>query len=281
MKQIIVLISVLIAIGCTPFEIDDYKGESDVSIMSFNLRYDEPADGDNQWSNRKEACIKMLEEENPTVFGIQEGLYGQVNYLNENLQNYAYVGVGRDDGYSSGEYAAIFYDTLQVELLEHGNFWLSETPKSPSRGWDANNVRMCTWARFKDSTKNMEFYVFNTHFDHIGKVAQLESSKLMIAKINDIVKENAPIFMTGDFNLLIDSKKLKPITSEYFSAQRFSEQSDDNASYNAFGIFVIHRNIDFIFYKNAKAKSYKTIVKDYGVPYISDHYPIIAHFNFE
>lgn len=271
----------LMILGCTPIEIDDYKGQSDISIMSFNLRYDESADGDNQWNNRKEACVAMLKELKPTIIGIQEGLHNQVRYLDENLPNYAYVGVGRDDGYSSGEYAAIYYDSLRVELLDSGHFWLSETPESPSKGWDANNTRICTWAKFKDQSKDKEFYVFNTHFDHIGKVAQLESSKLMISKVNSMANNDTPVFLTGDFNVLIDSKNLAPITETYFSAQRYAERSDDNPSYNAWGLYVINRNIDFIFYKNAKALSYKTIVKDYGVPYISDHYPILSHFNFK
>lgn len=281
MRKVFYFFAIVLFASCEPIEIDDYEGQYDTSIMSFNLRYDEPADGDNQWDNRKEACLKMLNEINPYVFGIQEGFHNQVRYLNENLPNYNYVGVGRDDGYSGGEYAAIFYDTTHFELIENGDFWLSETPETPSIGWDANNIRICTWAKLKDLTKGTTIYVFNTHFDHKGKTAQQKESELIVQKVKEISDSNSPIFITGDFNMLIGNSRLEPITENYFSAQRFAEISDDNITYNAFGLGIISRRIDFIFYNNAKALAYKTIVKDYGVPYISDHYPIVAHFNYQ
>jgi len=281
MRVFYFLIAITLISSCKPIEIDDFSGDSDLSVMSFNLRYDEPSDEENQWANRKEACITMLNEVKPTIFGIQEGLHNQVSYLEHNLQNYSYVGVGREDGHSGGEYAAIFYDEAKVEPTDNGNFWLSETPEYPSIGWDANNIRICTWAKFKDILKDKEFYVFNTHLDHKGKTAQQESSKLIVQKIQEITEPGFPIFITGDFNMLIGNSRLEPITTNYYSAQRFAERSDDNKSYNAFGLGVISRNIDFIFYNNSRAVSYKTIVRNYGAPYISDHYPIITHFKYQ
>jgi endonuclease/exonuclease/phosphatase family metal-dependent hydrolase len=281
MKVFYFLIAITLIISCKPIEIEDFTGDSDLSVMSFNLRYDEPSDEENQWNNRKESCITMLNEVKPTVFGVQEGLHNQVSYLDDNLQNYSYVGVGRDDGYSGGEYAAIFYNEAIIELIDNGDFWLSETPEYPSFGWDANNIRICTWAKFRDINKNKEFYVLNTHFDHKGKTSQKESSKLIVQKIQEITESDLPIFITGDFNMLISNSCLEPIRTNYFSAQRFAERSDDNKSYNAFGLDIISRNIDFIFYNNSRAVSYKTIVKNYGVSYISDHYPIISHFKYQ
>ncbi len=281
MRKILYVFATILMFSCEPIEINSYNGESDISVMSFNIRYDEPADGNNQWSNRKEACITMFNQVLPSVFGIQEGLHNQVRFLDENLPQYSYVGVGRDDGYSGGEYAAIFYNNNQFELVDNGDFWLSETPNIPSLGWDANNIRICTWAKLKDVTKETMVYVFNTHFDHKGKTAQLNSSKLLVKKIGEIATVNALIFITGDFNMIIGNDKLKPIINNFYSAQRFANISDDNKSYNAFGFEIISRNIDFIFYNNAKALAYKTLVKNYGVEYISDHYPILTHFNYQ
>lgn len=280
MKEIYFLIALTLLTSCKSIEIEDYTGNYDLSVMSFNLRYDEPADEENQWANRKESCLNMLNELKPTIIGIQEGLYNQVSFLDENLQNYNYIGVGRDDGHSGGEYAAIFYENSKIGLLDSGNFWLSETPEYPSLGWDANNIRICSWGKFKDIEKDQEFFVFNTHLDHKGKTAQIESSKLIEKKIVEIAGQEVPVFITGDFNLLISNPRLKPISSNFLSAQRFSERSDDNKSYNAFGFDIITRNIDFIFFNNAKAVSYKTVVKNYDVPFISDHYPIITHFKY-
>lgn len=281
MKSTIYFCLLLMISSCEPTEIEDYNGNADVNVMSFNLRYDEPADGENQWDKRKEAVLTMMSEVQARIIGIQEGLHNQVRYLDDNLSEYQFVGVGRDDGHSSGEYAAIFYETNYFELLDNGNFWLSETPETPSRGWDANNIRICTWAKLKDITENKIIYVFNTHFDHKGKTAQQQSSELLVQKIQDIAEAEAPVFITGDFNLLIGNKRLKPITSNYFAANRFAEISDDNKSFNAWGRGILSRNIDFIFYQNAQAVAYKTLVKNYGVPYISDHYPIISHFNYQ
>lgn len=252
-----------------------------MNIMSFNLRYDESADEENQWNNRKEAVLTMLNELQPLVIGIQEGLHHQVTYLDENLPAYQYVGVGRDDGETAGEYAAILYDTNHFELLENGDFWLSETPETASLGWDANNIRICTWAKLKDIAADQILYVFNTHFDHKGKIAQEQSSELIVQKVQEIAASDVPVFITGDFNLLIGSKRLEPITEQYAAAHQTAEISDNNKSFNAWGRGIRSRNIDFIFYQHAKPIAYKTIVKDYSVPYISDHYPIFAHFDYQ
>lgn len=281
MRPFVYLSFLLLISSCHVVEIPAYDGEFDFSIMSFNLRYDEPADGVNQWDNRKEAVLSMISEVQPTVMGIQEGLHNQVRYLDDNLSGYQYVGVGRDDGYSSGEYAAIFYSTNYFELLDTDNFWLSENTESPSLGWDANNIRICTWAKLRDIVEDKVIYVFNTHFDHKGKTAQKESSELIVQKIQEIVEADASVFITGDFNMLIGNNRLDPITRVYSSANRSAQRSDDNKSFNAWGKGILSRNIDFIFFENAQALAYKTLVKDYGVPYISDHYPIISHFNYQ
>lgn len=267
-------------IGCSKEEPYKWDADYDISVMSFNLRYDTEEDGDNQWSNRKEACIKLLTETAPSVFGIQEGLYNQVTYLDDNLPQYSYIGVGRDDGHSSGEYAAIYYLKDDYELLESNTFWLSETPDFPSLGWDANNIRIVTWAHLKDVEKGISFYVFNTHFDHKGKTARTESAKLLVKKIDEIASADDPVFITGDFNAWISNPLFEPITNEYFDARRFADNSDNIKSFNLWGKWYAIWSVDYIFYKNADALAFRTVAEDYGVPFVSDHYPLITHFNF-
>ena len=109
----------------------------DLRLMTYNIRYATENDGDNQWDNRKEFLSEQLQFFAPDVFGIQEGLQHQVNYLDGQLDNYSFVGVGRDDGASKGEYCAIYYNTDKFQVLDHGTFWLSETPDVVSKGWDA------------------------------------------------------------------------------------------------------------------------------------------------
>jgi endonuclease/exonuclease/phosphatase family metal-dependent hydrolase len=284
MKKLIklsLLIVIVVSIaGCAEVLAPLWSGDYDVSIMSFNLRFDNYEDGENRWENRKAACRQMLLEVKPSIFGIQEGLYNQVSYFEDNFTDYEYVGVGRDDGYTGGEFSAIFYNKEMFELIDTGNFWLSETPDYPSIGWDANNIRICTWAKLRHLAKDETINVFNTHFDHLGQKSREESAKLIMAKINNITSENEPTFLLGDFNALIGNKMFKPIINSFYEARRFATNTDNFKSYNAFGIWIISRNIDFIFYKNSRALAFKTIKKDYGVPYISDHYPIIAHFMF-
>lgn len=257
-----------------------WTSEYDISVMSFNIRYDEPADGENQWSNRKEAILDMWSKTTPSIVGIQEGLNHQVEFLDDNLSNYDYIGVGRDDGQTSGEYCAIYYKSNEFELLESNTFWLSETPETPSRGWDANNTRITTWAHFRDINHDRSIYVFNAHFDHKGKTARKESAKLLVNKIKEIAEENAPIFITGDFNAWISNGLFETITEEYFDARRFADNTDNKKSFNLWGKWYANWSVDYIFYKNAHALAFRTVTEDYGVPYISDHYPLITHFNY-
>lgn len=251
----------------------------DISLMSFNIRYDEWADGEHRWDNRKEACISMWNRLRPSVVGIQEGLQHQVNYLDENLPDYDFVGVGRDDGIEAGEFAAIFYLKDEYEILDASTFWLSETPGVPSLGWDANNIRIVTWAMIRERSSARTFYVFNTHFDHKGKVARLESARLLVQKIKEVAHEDAPVFITGDFNAWAGNSMFEPITEVYFDARRFSDYSDNQPSFNLWGKWYANWSVDYIFYINAKSLAFRTVNEDYGVPFLSDHYPLMAHFD--
>lgn len=280
MKNLIIALLIACMASACNKEAFRWTANYDISVMSFNIRYDEAADGDNQWSNRRAACLDMWNTTKPSIVGIQEGLHHQVSYLNDNLTAYDFVGVGRDDGHSAGEYAAIFYLKEDYQLLESNTFWLSETPDSPSLGWDANNIRIVTWAHFKDLDHGQSFFVFNTHFDHKGKTARKESAKLLAEKIKAIASEGVPIFITGDFNAWISNELFDPITKEYYDARRFADYTDNKKSFNLWGKWYANWNLDYIFYKNADALSFRTVTEDYGVPYISDHYPLITHFNY-
>jgi endonuclease/exonuclease/phosphatase family metal-dependent hydrolase len=279
------IIAVLIAISaivsaCTKAEPFEWNKEYDLSVMSFNLRYDTSEDGKNQWSNRKEACISMLKKTKPSILGIQEGLHHQVTYLDENLPDYNYIGVGRDYGDEAGEYNAVYYLKSKFELLESNTFWLSETPDEPSKGWDGDCKRIVTWAKLKDKDTEKEIYIFNTHLDHVGEKAQKEGVKLLVKKIDEIVDEKRPIFITGDFNILSRDEALDPILGRYYSARRFAQYTDNIDSFNFFGNWPLSWNLDYIFYTQADALAFRTVAEDFGVPYISDHYPIITHFNY-
>src|SRR6186713_1650250 len=148
--------------------------------MSYNVRYDNAHDGKNKWEFRKDQVAAIIRRNLPDLIGTQEALHHQLENMNAALPEYAVFGAGRDDGKQMGEHVAIFYKKDRFELLDGGNFWLSETPYTPgSKGWDAADIRMVSWCKLKDKTGNKIFFIFNTHYDYKGVVSKQKSSVLI------------------------------------------------------------------------------------------------------
>lgn len=143
-----------------------------LKLISYNMRNSGGGDGPNDWEHRRHATRQMIRQEAPDVFGVQEALADQLQYLDEECPQYARVGVGRDDGDKAGETMAIYYLRDRFDLLDSGTLWLSETPDRPSRGWDGACNRTMTWAELRDRTSGKTFFYFNTHLDHKGKTAR-------------------------------------------------------------------------------------------------------------
>ena len=252
--------------------------EKDVEIkyISYNIRYANASDGDNAWDIRKPATKEMIEREQPDVFGLQEALIGQLQYIDSNFPQYSRVGVGRDDGKEEGEFMAVYYRSDKFKLLKNGDFWLSETPDECSMGWDAACRRIVTWAKLKDKETGKVFYAFNTHLDHVGEVAREQSILLIVKKIDEIVKKDkAPVFLSGDFNSNVNSAIFDPLKSIMKDSRAILPESEWIPTYNNYGNGG-DAMIDYIFYKNAEVLDFKTLNGDYGKPYISDHYPVMA-----
>ncbi|MBQ0128382.1 MAG: endonuclease/exonuclease/phosphatase family protein [bacterium] len=256
--------------------------EATVRYISYNIRYGTANDGDNSWEFRQSATKKMLENEQPTVFGLQEALPLQLDYIGDNFPQYSRVGVGRDDGKEAGEFMALFYRNDLYDLLDSGDFWLSETPDTPTMGWDAACYRIVTWAKLKDVKTEKAFYAFNTHLDHVGQVAREQSILLIIKRINEIVEdETLPVFLSGDFNSDVSSPIFDPLKAVMSDSRALLAAEQWEASFNYFGKpYDGNPLIDHIFYKNAEITDFRTLNGDYGKPYISDHYPIMAEFVF-
>ena len=252
--------------------------EKDVEIkyISYNIRNSRANDGDNAWDIRKPATKEMIDKEQPDVFGLQEAYIEQLQYIDNNFPNYSRVGVGRDDGKEEGEFMAVYYRSDKFKLLKNGDFWLSETPDECSMGWDAACRRIVTWAKLKDKETGKVFYAFNTHLDHVGEVAREQSILLIVKKIDEIVKKDkAPVFLSGDFNSNVNSAIFDPLKSIMKDSRAILPESEWIPTYNNFGNGG-DAMIDYIFYKNAEVLDFKTLNGDYGKPYISDHYPVMA-----
>jgi endonuclease/exonuclease/phosphatase family metal-dependent hydrolase len=178
-----------------------------VKVMSFNLRYATAKDGDNHWDKRRELLLDTIRRAQPDLLGTQETLALQRDYLAKNLDGYEALGIGREDGSERGEMTAIFWKKDRFEKLSAGHFWLSETPdKVGSRSWDSSLPRMATWIKLRDRRQPDAQPIFwiNTHFDHIGKTARLESAKLLREQLLTLGKDCA-LVVTGDFNATQDS----------------------------------------------------------------------------
>ena len=259
-----------------------FAKSDEIKVMSFNVRT--KTDGDTEhkaWDNRKDACVALIKDQMPSVIGFQEADYtSQWKYIKDQLsKDYAGYGVNRDDGKESGsgETMGILYNKSTVKKLDGGTFWLSETPNIPSKGFGANYKRNATWGLFEHKPSGIKFYYINTHLDHQVAEAQIEGMNL-ISKHFDEYRESHPVFLTGDLNIKADNVALDVIESYMNNAREAAPEglTDFNTTYNG---YVTTKNsiIDHIYCSNyLKVVEYHTINEDYGVPFVSDHYPIYA-----
>lgn len=255
------------------------KSPIDVKIISYNIRT-LARDGENSWQFRKHATKNMLERQCPDAFGLQEAKVTHMQYIDSVCPQYARVGVGRDDGKNGGEFMTIYYKKERFDLLDSGTFWLSETPEKVSCGWDAACNRTTTWVKLRDKVTGVKFYYFNTHFDHKGKIAQVESAKLIIKKIGEIAGDKASVILTGDFNVRTENAALLPLLYNMKAARATAPVTDYKGTYNGFVRAGKYTIIDHVFYRGRRVvcNEFCTLDGDYGAKFISDHYPIEAVF---
>ena len=219
------------------------------------------------------------------ILGVQEALHEQIMDLKDRLPQYKYVGVGRDDGKTKGEYSAIFYDTTRLKVLESQTFWLSETPSvAGSKSWDAAITRIVTWAKMQDKKTKKTFYAFNTHFDHIGKVASRESAKLLLEKVNKIAGTSQAI-ITGDFNAQPDDEPIKVIVDAQNPLKLIDTKGlSISGHYGPTGTFngfkskeTSDQPIDYVFTrKKITVLQHATLSQTWGGLFSSDHFPVFA-----
>jgi endonuclease/exonuclease/phosphatase family metal-dependent hydrolase len=276
-SRIIPLMSLLFAF-CAP-----EKPNHELKVITFNVRFDNPADGINAWPNRIPLVEKYIMDEMPDILGVQESLYHQNEDLLRIMPGYAYVGTGRDDGEKGGEFSPIFFRTDKFELLDYSQFWLSETPDVPgSIGWAAVLPRVVAWAQLKYKESGKELFVFNTHFSHISDEARRKSMEFLSDQISKIAGDSR-VILTGDFNIAQGSEL-------YLEMQeRFLEQNNlQNAelitnepyisvknTFNGFRSDLEPRVIDFIYVNEYfSVKSYDIDKITEGDIFISDHWPV-------
>lgn len=257
------------------------KAPIEIKVISFNIRTI-ARDGDNNWENRRHATRNMLNMHTPDIFGLQEAMKPHLKYLDKFFPQYSRVGVGRDDGKMSGEVMAIYYNTERFDLLDSGTFWLSDTPDRVSKGWDAACFRTVTWIQVRDKASRKKFYYFNTHLDHRGRVAQIESIKLIVEKIKEIAGSRATVILGGDFNVAPDDEIFASLSEFMHTASGTATVTEEKGTFNSFGKQKACSVLDYVFYRGRKVKcnEYHVLDGDYGAPYISDHYPVEVVLTF-
>ena len=264
----------------------NYGLSQTVKVMTYNLRYDNPDDGLNSWDSRKVLIANQVSRIAPDFLGTQEGLNNQVRYLSETLKNYSFVGVGREDGVEKGEYAAIFYRSDRYKVIKSSTFWLSATPDVHSVGWDAALERICTYGLFQNIKTGKRCWIFNTHLDHIGKIARKESAKLILERINQLNVDNYPVILTGDFNSEETDEPIVVIKAKLFDTfynQRGSKRTP-KPTFNGFNLNEpAKERIDYIFINQSKAKvkSHITLNDLVDNRYPSDHFPVVSVIKFK
>ena len=274
------------------------KGASNtLKVMSFNVRYNSANDeGDKNWEVRKAAVVKMINTVQPDVVGLQEPRTAQRTFLKNNLPNYAYMEVpGTGDG--KGGNTCLIYRQDRFALVDNGYFFLSPTPDEPSRCWDVGDTqwRTSVWVHLKEKETGKEFWFLSTHmpvrtnssFPNEPYIqARINSANLNVERMKKLAGESGMCFIVGDMNCAEandDGKKaLKPYR-DWMKVGRDIAPAGDAYSFNNFGSGTAAptRNLDHIFHRNTKmAVSFRTLTDNYGVTYVSDHYPIVCTFVF-
>lgn len=252
-----------------------------LTIGTFNLRLQTTSDVGNLWVDRSNAVSDLIRFHDFDVLGTQEAYENQLKDVLTALPDYAVYGKGRDDGKDAGEHSAILYKKDKFELLNQGDFWLSETPQQPSLGWDATCCkRICSWIFLKDKKTKKSFYVFNAHYDHQGVIARKESSKLILVKIAEIAGNKPSIFM-GDLNGNNESDPYKIIAESNLLTDSFTQVKypyANNNSFQNFGKAVKGTAIiDHVFLsKHFITNKWGVLTDTYQGKYPSDHCPILV-----
>lgn len=247
--------------------------------MTFNLRVNVPEDGSNAWPHRKHRAAAIIAAASPDFFGTQEGTKAMLKDLDEALPAYNRIGTGRlgEEDHPHDEYCAIYYKHAELSLLEHGQFWLSDTPTVPgSISWDSSLPRICTWALFQSGrTAGLSFYVLNTHFDHMGSIARQQSAQLMLEQIRHLGgDEPIPVILMGDLNAYPGEPEIALLKGQLQDAYTLLSEPT-GCTFHDFKGGTSGEPIDYIFTTPDIVMTETHIHRDQvdgGYP--SDHYPI-------
>lgn len=260
--------------------------QNELNVMSYNIRLGSAKDGENSWEIRKEKVTELLNYYEASFIGLQEAQKFQLDFILKQSPNYNYIGLPREEG-EFAEYSCILYNKNDFKVLQEKTIWLSKTPDTTSRGWDAACNRIVTYGLFQNIKTKKKFWVANTHFDHIGTKARLESAKMIANLIEELKKsKNLPFILSGDFNATSDENSIQLLKEKLneASSSSLTKPYGELETWNAFDFKTKPtKQIDYIFFdkkSEIKVTKFRTITDFYDFKYPSDHLPILATFSY-
>ena len=259
-----------------------------ISLATWNIRTITKWDSNNghDWKDRMPHIVSLIQTYDFDILAMQEISEKQLVVLKKELGDYSFISAGRDDGALRGEALGILYKAEKLELLESGHFWLSETPNSPSVGWDGEGKKICVWAIFMERDTRVEFMVYSVHLDHKGELARINGTQQIIDFVST---RNMPTFVLGDFNVLKHSSVYdKMLAAGFIDAEEKAKiRYTPSGTYNR---YTFNRKIedvpDMIFISKSVPVEYYGILNNFfwqeNTPkHISDHYPVLIRFEME
>lgn len=256
-----------------------------VKLLTYNLRLDVASDGDNDWPHRRDFLVGQIKFYAPDIFGTQEGLPHQIEFLQKSFPNYDSEGTGREGG-GKGESTHIFFDRSKFSLKKSHTFWLSTTPDTVSMGWDAACLRVCTAVLLKEKHTKRQFWVFNTHLDHMGEMARQNGIDLILKKMAAFNDAHLPVIFMGDLNSEPESVVVKRLRKEMLDTREASEMPPfgPSGTFNGFKFEEsVTKLIDYIFVSRSpkiRVKKYAVLSDSKNLHYPSDHLPVWAEIEF-
>lgn len=252
-------------------------------VVSYNVRYPASGDADDRWELRRDLFVASVRALDPDLMGTQELFALQGQYLVQQAPEYRWFGLSRR-GNDQDEHMGVFYKPAKLQLIESGNFWLSETPAAPgSMSWNVTLPRMVTWGLFESRASRQRFYFFNTHFAHRREddEARRRSAQVIAAHLAKL-DPKLPLILTGDFNSPATGPVYETFTALLADAwtatpHRFGPEN----TFHGFTGKPDGRRIDWIFSRGFRAVLAETSTLNVTGRYPSDHFPILAVLDFK
>lgn len=249
-------------------------------LITCNIRFDNPADGDNAWKHRRLFLKETLLKHSPDVIATQEGRYAQLKDLEELLEDYEIIDQHRS-WIKERMYPVFFVKKNTFEVCKSEDLWLSETPDiAGSLSFESAFPRLMTWVRLQPVNTDKNLVIINTHLDHVKEETRINQVKVLIQETKKFWRGDCPIAFMGDFNDSPESEVRSLINAEFPGIQDSWKlyNKNEETSHHAFtGEMQNGSRIDWILVdQSIKVESSEMDKSRKEGLYPTDHFPIVT-----